>query len=482
MQRALIRFVLEPLAKLTNKTSQKFQDRLFIFAGLGIFLYFFLYNMTLIPWRYLYSFVLCCGFLGLMILAGAGHELQPVRFRWSMGLCWFGVGALMLLSGVIHNFNYLPEAMLFLAAYPILYICWGNGDTERLFRLLIRLCRISAVIFLAASFLFAQITLRKYGGIFHNVNNCANYLSLVCVCLAVEIAYCPRFSRRLVLDVLLFGACEAIISYTNSRSGQLSMLFAVAAGSVMFLLTHDRKKNLKFLVRAASCALVSVVMISSLLYVFQLRQYLPLPYYSTASHEFYFNQRWDSVFNPPDPSAPSDPKDPDKPKDPDFFGLDSYEELNDKKNDTTDKTADQFSTGRISIWKAYLKKLTLFGVAEKEPVYIDILYREINTTHVTILEIAYESGIFAGILYFCVNILSGLLAIAYAWKHRREKYALMPLMVILTFGIDSVLRTTNISFNYMTTFYYYLILFPLITKDKDCKVPVPVSGEESERS
>ena len=100
----------------------------------------------------------------------------------------------------------------------------------------------------------------------------------------------------------------------------------------------------------------------------------------------------------------------------------------------------------------------------------------------TILGIAYESGIFAGILYLCVNILSGLLAIAYAWKHRQEKYALMPLMVILTFGIDSVLRTTNISFNYMTTFYYYLILFPLITKGRNCEVPVPASGEVSERS
>jgi hypothetical protein len=95
-------------------------------------------------------------------------------------------------------------------------------------------------------------------------------------------------------------------------------------------------------------------------------------------------------------------------------------------------------------------------------VYIKILYRNINTTHMTMLEIAYESGIFAGILYLLLNLSSGILAIGYAWKHRKEQYALMPLMVIITFGVDSVLRTTNISFNYMTTFYYYLILFPLM--------------------
>lgn len=486
MQKLLIRFVLTPLSALTEKLSEKNRDQLFLLGGLGILIYFFLYNMQVIQWRYLYSFVICSGFLGLMILSQLRRDIQPVRFNRAMTVCWFAVGLLMFQSGVLNNASYLPEAMLFLVAYPVLYVCWANSDTQRIFKLLLKLCRISLAIFLAGSFLIAQITARRYGGFFVNVNNCANYLSLACICLVLELAYEPRFNGACLRNILLFGAAYAIIGYTNSRSGLLSVLCAVAVGAVIFFLARSWEEKKQALIRGLCCALAAVIMSGCLLYVLQLRQLLPIPYYNNKTHAFYFTDYWEAQFEKQQhggATTPGETVDPDEEfTQPTFFGMESFEDLSEEKNDTTNKTADQFSTGRLSVWKAYLEKLTLFGVEEKEPVYIDILYRSINTTHMTILEIAYESGIFAGVFYFAVNILSGILAIVYAWKKRGEAYSLMPLMVILTFGVDSVLRTNNISFNYMTTFYYYLILFPLMTMGKAGESAVPAPRAESERS
>jgi hypothetical protein len=65
-----------------------------------------------------------------------------------------------------------------------------------------------------------------------------------------------------------------------------------------------------------------------------------------------------------------------------------------------------------------------------------------------------------------LNLLTGVLAIMYAWKHREEKFALMPLMVILAFGVVSITSSVNSSYNYALTFYYYLVLFPLVTKEE----------------
>lgn len=492
MQRILIHYLLNPLSGHMAKLSDKSRDNLFVFSGLGIFIYFLLYNARIVRIRYLFAFAVCCLFLGLMILASLSREMKPIKFRRVLAICWFGAGSLMFISGVVYNMDYLPEAVLFLVAYPILYICWNQGDPSRIFRLLLKICRLSSIVFLVISFLFAQISTVRYGGIFENVNNCANYLSLVCVCLLLEMAYEKSFNRRVIINIILFGLCEAIINYTNSRSGQLALLCAAAAGSVMFLLAHGLKDNLQYLLKVGACVAASAVMIFCLLYVLQFRQYLPIPYYSNVSHGMYFTPHWTQLVDKftPDATSPTSPGDVTEltvpseetipseetspsevtmPTDPAFFGHESFEELSNVKNDTTGKNMDQISTGRLSIWMAYLQKLTPFGVAQKEPVYIDLLYKNINTTHMTILEIAYESGWIAGILYFLVNVISGFMSIWYAWVHRKEPYALMPLMVILTFGVDSVLRTTNISFHYMTTFYYYLMLFPLFARPKSSR-------------
>jgi len=117
------------------------------------------------------------------------------------------------------------------------------------------------------------------------------------------------------------------------------------------------------------------------------------------------------------------------------------------------------------VWKAYAKDLNLFGHESTPEVYIPIIYKDIKSTHMTILQIAYESGIFAGVSYFVLNIASGILAIIYAVRHRSEKYALLPLLVIAAFGVLSMLMSCRVTFWYYSTLMYYFALAPLMVRD-----------------
>ena len=481
IQQLLIRLLLEPLSRLTGGLRDKTKDNLFLIFGTGIVLYAFLYHMQVIRWRYMYSFALCCVLLGLMILVTLPRKMEPVKFRPFFSICWFGVGGLMLLSAVRNNFNYLPESLLFLVAYPIIYISWGNGDTTHRFRTLLKLAKITCVIFFVLSFLFIKITTRRYGGIFYNVNNCGSYLALASACILLELLYEPESTKRNIFNILLYGMCYGMVTLTNSRSGKLALLATAFVGVAMYLLSNDRKNRKKVFLNLAGCFLASMVMMSCLLYVFQLRQYLPLPYYNQKTHSFYMTENWIKFFDKSNTPAhrPVKPapgtENPNEvyvefntePTDPlEFFDAESFEQFGDSKTNTEGKTADQITSGRLSIWKGYVKRLKWLGVPQKETLYLEDYKVEIHTTHMTILEIAYESGIFAGILYLLVNLTSGLLAIGYAWKNRKDPFAAMPLMVILAFGIVSVLGSFNSSFNYVLTLYYYLLLFPLITKGR----------------
>lgn len=452
LQKLLIRYFLEPLSRLMGKMPDKGRRGLFYVAGSGIFIYFFLNHMSVIPWRYLYSFALCSVMVAVMILATLPKKIKPVRFNPLFTVCWLGVGGLMLLSGVINNSDYLSEAFMLLVAYPIIYICWNNWDTESAFRLLLKLCKISLLIFFVVSFALSQITAQRFSGLFNNVNNCACYLALAGICLLVEIFYEHGSVIRNIVNILLLGMCYGMIDLTNSRTGKLALLSAAVIGFVVYCITYKIWTKKGVIASLLACVLLGAVMSTYLLGAFQMRQYLPLPYYDRDTHSFYFVGGVDAD----DPNAPGGSVE--------TITMDSFEQISDAKNSMEGKTFDQYTSGRVSIWLKAVKRLKLFGVDKKQPVLLDGCDGSFKTTHMTVLEIAYESGIFAGVFYLLVNLLSGILAIIYAWRHRGEKFAVMPLMVILAFGVVSVTSSVNSSYNYILTFYYYLVLFPLIVK------------------
>lgn len=444
IQQFLISKILQPLQRITAGWSEKTKDRVFILCGLALFFHTFLDGMGVIPYRYLIFFAINCLLLGGMVLCTLNKDMKPVRFRLFPTVCWFCIGFLMLLAGVLVTDNRLPEAMLFLVVYPAIYLVWNNIDRQKIFALLSRVCILSFVPYTLINILLYPMGVKQYGGLMCNVNGASFYLLLVFACLLVEILDARKFDRKLILHIIAFGLCVAQIYYTSSRTGYLAGILVAVSTLIMYVILHRKEKLwLLTLGKLLACALSAVVLVNSAFYLFQASKLYP---------EFL------ASLNLPTEDAVSGDL---------VLNLDAVSDLNDNKFAILDKSLDRISTGRISIWKAFGAELNLLGHPDGDSYYISILGREIFTTHNTILQFGYESGIPAGVLYLLFNLFTGVASIAYARRYRKERFSMLPFAVTLTFGFMSLLSSLGVSFYYMITLYYYLVQFPLMVKQED---------------
>ena len=461
MQNLLIQYILNPLCGVMGRFPEKHKDRLFVSGGLLIVVLTFLRHSEAVDYRYLYHFTGCCFGLGLMILASLDKPLRPVRLRRPFLLLPL-FGTLLLISGIINNTNYLPEAVMVLAAYPVVFLCWNNADRARIFRLLCAVCKYAVVIFAAASWLLSPIGRAKYPGIFTNTNNASYFLSIGCIGILLDIFYSKKKLLKLLPDLLLFGLAVGLNYYTNSRTGMYALYFALFLGAGLFLLRRERKESLNLLAKLSLCAVSGLVFIMTLIYPWQLRQFIDLPYFDGEEYGVYHATR-EEILEAADPNWEENLPESG------FMDVRGFFHISNIKSDTTGKTLDSYSTGRISIWLAFAEDLNFRGHKTVPPKYIPAYDKEFETAHNTILQYSYESGIGAGLTFLLLNLTSGIATIWYGWKQGREDFAVAPVMFTAAFGMMSMLGSCTASFGYLATLYYYLAQFPVMARLREDK-------------
>lgn len=102
--------------------------------------------------------------------------------------------------------------------------------------------------------------------------------------------------------------------------------------------------------------------------------------------------------------------------------------------------ADKLSSGRLVIWKAYLRELNWTG---HEKISVELENgRTAAHAHNTYIQNAHDFGIGVGVYFIVVYIFSGAAAILYFLKSEDKEMRLIPLALIGTFGISSLTEWT----------------------------------------
>lgn len=458
IQNKMIQWILQPLASFMNRFSAKVRERIFVCAGLMIFLAFFLLNAGKLPVRYLILYTYGCLMMGLMILSILPEKVTPIRFDRLLLVPWAIVTLFMLISGITKSEDYLLETMMFLVAYPVFYIVGNNYSFQNLVPLLLRIVRISFYMFLLIVFLFFPILGQQYTGFFRNPNDAAIYLALVFSCCLVELLSCKTLSPFFFSNLISLGICTALIYYSNSRTGMLAILLPFIL-SALLLLICNYHYFLKTVIRCFLPVMLSAaIFIPSTVYIFQIPQ---IVFYEISVLIEQFEQtELPSVFpfeqtKPPSVSPPAS-------------GV--LEKIWDKtalKVEGEGRTLDRYSSGRLSIWKGYLKNLSFWGHSNKEKFFFSVEGIEVyvSSSHMVILEFAYQYGILAGLFFLIFNLNAGIKSISYAVRRPQDYFAIFPFMVSITFGVISLFSTVDSSFSYMIVFYYYLVQCPLMQKE-----------------
>ena len=467
LQKPLIRYILDPLARLTDRLSPKLKDILFVLSLLGIILQYFGRGSGFWNYRYLIFFGVDCVFLGIMLLCVLKPGMQPVKFRLLPMLCWYGVGFMLLQSGLRLNVDYLPEAVLFFVGYPIVFLVWNNSDHVHIFRLILRSMEIAFVIYLVISFLFFPMTDVRYGGLFNNLNGTAGYLAIAAVCLLFDCLMTKKFSVMLVLRTLLLGICVSLLFYTSSRTGLMEIVLVAIVAAVFQLIRLWKEKKLFFLRNVLFVALSVVMMFQCT--IMALQYVRPVAWNLRSGLEQFLAEKLSDEFF--DPDAIHLPP-IDIPDDEVIHAGESWETTN-ARLAMDNRSFEQITTGRSTIWIRYAERLNLLGHKDSGGFSFHYVDHEmvIGSAHMTILQLAYENGLPAGIFYLGFNLIAGVFSVIYALRNKKDPMALLPLMITVAYGVHSLLASTAVSFWYMSTFLYYLVQAPVLVKKTPEKLP-----------
>ena len=162
LQKLLIRYILFPLCDITDKISYKIKDICFIVSGIMTVLLFFVHSTSILSMRYLIYFCIGCFFLGIMILCTINKNMKPIEFRPVPMVLWCIVGVTTLISGIFNSIDFLPEAILFVVAYPIIFVVWNNNDEKYIFNRLTLIIKISFLVCVVLSALFFPMLSLRY--------------------------------------------------------------------------------------------------------------------------------------------------------------------------------------------------------------------------------------------------------------------------------------------------------------------------------
>ncbi len=443
LQTPVIRYLLQPLADIVSRIPLRAKTYIFYLSGLFYFCLYFAGDSGSITWRYLYTFSLSFLCFSLMAIVTLPVTIRPVRFRLSITICWLLYGVSVLQAGIFLRIDFLPHAITTLLGFPLLYLIWNNCDWRIIMDKLCRLCIVSLPICLAVSLLFFPMESKRYSALFFNENGAGAYFALSLSCLSVSLL-AERRQLHFFFKMVLFGITSALLFYTGSRTGQLAAICSIVLCIIIRFIGVRKEAKSEVIGKAVAMLLSLIVFLFATFFIFRIGYLVKEDFIASLSGENVATEEdWDDALSLEDLES--------------FFTATANRYNADGKDFTT------YSTGRGEIWGGFLKELNLFGHADR----ISVPYyggRETENPHNTVIAISYDFGVLAGLAYFSVNILSGVLVLSFAWKHRGEPWALLPLAVIVFFGVESMAESF-FEIDHCSAMYYRFAMFPLFAVD-----------------
>lgn len=480
LQKLLISYLLKPLGKLMDKLPQILKDIMFIIGGLALLSISFLQTAGFLPYRYLYLFAAGCLCLGIMILSSLTGNIRPVKFHKLLSIFWFMAGIFSFLSAFLCSIDYLTSALFLLVISPVLFIVWNQGSFHKILRLLSITMVIALIATIIVNALFYPMTVHRYAGLFTNQNATVFFYGPAFAVLLVSLYANPKFTWKSVGCILLLGAVSALVYYSNSRTGQLTLIVEFALCTLVYLAANIRSIVKIVLLKILPLALVVMISIPNFLYVMQLK-----PLIENKIHQLQLEAM---QTDPPETTPPTSSQETTQPTigetvppvttppvttppvtipvtpPNEIQSIDGFDYTNDKKHNTEGKDFDAITTGRLTIWKAYASQLNLFGHKLNSLGFLEEVGMGNKTAHMTVLQYAYDSGILCGLGFLLFNLYAGVMSIIYAWKHRKDAISLLPMTLSVGFGVISAISSVGTPFLYICTMYYVFVQAPLITK------------------
>lgn len=454
MQILLIKYLLTPLALIKEKLPERVWKILASLSVFGICLTQFAYGTGLIS-RYLIACVLFCLCFGVFILSGLSSDTKPVRFSWPMLICWFGVALMTLITGVLVEPNRLGIALIWLVAFPVYFIAWRHRTAEELAKPIINGAYLSFAVLLLISIFRFPIQGGQYMSFYSNQNALALYSTAVYILALIDALSQKKFGARMLLVYAVLGMAAALIMYTNARGGQISAAVGTAVAFICVLCSKKKRRMMTLVCSFLPVVLSIVVFVSSGVYIFKFGYELPTRIEAMLSASEVTEP---TVMPTEEPTVP--------PTINAGTVIDSIINTQEIRQDKVNGGLSEFTSGRIGLWKIYFAELGLLGNPSDKVLYNGDGEPLNLSSHMALLQMAYDNGILSALFFFLLNIISGLKAVAYAFKGKAEAYTLLPVVVAVTYGAYYLVEASISPVIILLVFIYLMSQTLLVKAEK----------------
>lgn len=302
----------------------------------------------------------------------------------------------------------------------------------------------------------------RYPGVFHTVTMASIYFMLVFGLALVRFLAVYKRQGNLKAcfkEIGLLGAVMAQQFLTASRTGLLAMAVLIPVVLVITSIFEFKDKIRGFCKRVLVLAVTGVCF-----FVIMFTGYRIVP--AVISQPFMYEievfrgsvlpgEEWDSFWFATVPR---------------FFGIaseritysggDGTGEVsgNDDAQGNTVSALAEYSNGRMDIFEAYIAELDWKG--HDSLSLVTETGETIVHAHNSFLQVAYDYGIGAGIFFLVFCVFAGIRSIVYYKAHKEEETALMPMVILLIFGICGMVE--RVFFPYYAIGFAFLFILALL--------------------
>lgn len=483
--------VLKPFVGLAQRMSDRLKNFLIgaSFFGIMVIIYLEHTNITSLILqhlplpsvvKYVFFDLLGCVLMAVVAVCSIKGPLQRRSCNAMMTLLWAGMCIFFIVSAIYTSLDWAAISIIFTLVFPCVYFIWNNRrDYGTLFRLVTKGLVSFNLVFFVLSVLFSPITGGQYRALFTNANSLGQYLTCTIPLFMMNytlawrkigqkprvaapvrfdahhpgtwfryLAFVCRMHKELIPSLLGLGTSVALIVFSRSRTALLAAAVTLVLWFVLnYIVAHWGEGFKAIALRAVQhivpMVLAVVICVPGTFWLIKGGTYVV--YYYAAVNDLL-----------PEGYEYLDPR---------LQGTRLDDAINAAMDrlDTEGKTADQVTTHRTLIWKAFAQRIEPFG-HERGQIYVHD-YGVAATAHNCIIQILYDSGIFTALFYFAINVASGFRALLYYFRRRKgDAYAIFPVLLMPGYLVTSLLASSYPPFAYSIALVYWLIQAPLFEK------------------
>lgn len=459
--------LLSPWIPIMGKISSKVKYRLLTVCFIADLVLFCIVRYVLLKESYFYNTV--CGIFLMLIIALLSLDKELVRKPWRTSMCvsWFGMCIVFTLSDLFVSKKACGLGIILALVFTGVFFVWQNHSRkDLLWKAFKDAVKISFLLMAAISFLFRPyFDGGRYAGIFTNPNTFGLYLYVIFAVYMSDLDWNVEIGKNFRKSLPTYVQLALVLFYLSVSQARTAML-AISAVFILWIVLRiymgKKQKRYMNFVRGLICLVFITVICYPLFYagVRHIPQIVGHPIMFEEDVLYLSNGEkiediGDKVL------AESDAIESVEVTDGNIEDNSIWGRI--VKSLDSNATLNKISSGRITIYKAYIKKLNIKG---HNRVTLKINGKRVSHAHNNWLQFAYTYGVAGMLFYTVITALSLIRSIRFYMTNRRRNatYAFLIPGICAGFVVATLTECLFLPFEVFPAFAYWFAFGDLFEK------------------